>query len=154
MTWNRIVQRLFFFDSISLLSPFWITFKSSFHQINAFLSSGSSLIASTFKFSLHFFMIPRQVLSTDLNFLFLAGNCFIISCESKIGWRYAHWPWYLIHSSSVSVIKINKLYQFWIFFSSNGFLNDENCIACVLCFVHLKSLVLRQIKLQCMFRFS
>jgi len=35
-------------------------------------------------------IISLQFLSTFLNFLFSEGSYFIISGESKIGWRYIH----------------------------------------------------------------
>jgi len=69
-----------------------------------------------------------QVESTDLNLLVSWGSCFMMSGESKIGWRYIHWPWHFTHSSSVSDTSISLALQTSIS-SSNGFLNGENYMA-------------------------
>lgn len=69
-----------------------------------------------------------QFKSTCLNFLFSPGSCFIISGESKIGYKYIHWPWQVIHCSIVSETS-NSFWFHSVIVSTKGPLKGEYCIA-------------------------
>ena len=84
------------------------------------------------------FMVYFQVESTLLNFFVSVGSYLAMSGESKMGWRYIHWPWHLAHSSSTSDMILSWLFHS-IILSSKGFLKGLKSMAWVLTMCSSKS---------------
>mmetsp|Transcript_7062 Transcript_7062/g.26751 ORF Transcript_7062/g.26751 Transcript_7062/m.26751 type:complete len:220 (+) Transcript_7062:1338-1997(+) len=73
----------------------------------------------------------RHVRSTAAKRLPSSGSCSMISSLPKMGSKYIHARWNTSHSSSTSLV-IPKVRSHSRIFASNGFLNGENDIACVI----------------------
>jgi hypothetical protein len=75
--------------------------------------------------------VERQLRSTVMKRLASVGSCFWMSSESKMGCRYSHERCTASHSSMTSDTHDSVL-SHSAMRSSNGFLNDEKLMACVM----------------------
>eukprot|EP00966_Prymnesium_polylepis_P320245 7376620-Prymnesium_polylepis.2 len=75
--------------------------------------------------------ILRHVRSTFWKRLPSVGSWRMMSSDEKMGSRYIHARWHLIHSSKISLISVSIFSQLSIR-SANGPLNGEKDIDCVI----------------------